>query len=109
MPPVTESTLSPSFARQLERLKAGESGLLPESAIEPLDELPDADTFPEADGADVLDQAVVIKLNGGLGTSMGMTQAKSLLEVKDGPHVPRHHRPPGARPAPRSARGCRSC
>jgi UTP--glucose-1-phosphate uridylyltransferase len=27
---------------------------------------------------------VVIKLNGGLGTSMGMTRAKSLLEVKDG-------------------------
>jgi UTP--glucose-1-phosphate uridylyltransferase len=26
----------------------------------------------------------VIKLNGGLGTSMGMTRAKSLLEVKDG-------------------------
>ena len=31
-----------------------------------------------------LDQAVVIKLNGGLGTSMGMYRAKSLLEVKDG-------------------------
>ena len=26
----------------------------------------------------------MIKLNGGLGTSMGMTEAKSLLEVKDG-------------------------
>ena len=26
----------------------------------------------------------MIKLNGGLGTSMGMTRAKSLLEVKDG-------------------------
>jgi UTP--glucose-1-phosphate uridylyltransferase len=26
----------------------------------------------------------VLKLNGGLGTSMGMTRAKSLLEVKDG-------------------------
>ena len=29
-------------------------------------------------------RAVVLKLNGGLGTSMGMTKAKSLLEVKDG-------------------------
>ena len=27
---------------------------------------------------------VVLKLNGGLGTSMGMTGPKSLLEVKDG-------------------------
>jgi UTP--glucose-1-phosphate uridylyltransferase len=26
----------------------------------------------------------VLKLNGGLGTGMGMTKAKSLLEVKDG-------------------------
>jgi UTP--glucose-1-phosphate uridylyltransferase len=32
----------------------------------------------------VLDQAVVIKLNGGLGTGMGMTGPKSLLEVRDG-------------------------
>ena len=31
-----------------------------------------------------LDAAVVLKLNGGLGTSMGMTGAKSLLEAKDG-------------------------
>ena len=27
---------------------------------------------------------MVVKLNGGLGTSMGMTQAKSLLPAKDG-------------------------
>jgi UTP--glucose-1-phosphate uridylyltransferase len=32
----------------------------------------------------VLDQAVVLKLNGGLGTSMGLDGPKSLLEVKDG-------------------------
>ena len=29
-------------------------------------------------------RVVVLKLNGGLGTSMGMTRAKSLLEVKEG-------------------------
>ena len=46
-----------------------------------------------------LERAVMLKLNGGLGTSMGMTKAKSLLEVKDGLHLPRHHRPPGAPPA----------
>src|ERR671927_278363 len=44
----------------------------------------DADELPDADGADVIDGAVVIKLNGGLGTSMGMTGPKSLVEVKDG-------------------------
>ncbi len=33
---------------------------------------------------DYLDQLVFVKLNGGLGTSMGLTKAKSLLPVKDG-------------------------
>jgi UTP--glucose-1-phosphate uridylyltransferase len=73
-----------SFARQYRRLSEGETGTLPESDIEPVAELPDAeDLTAEADAA-LLDQAVVIKLNGGLGTGMGMTKAKSLLEVKDG-------------------------
>ena len=35
-------------------------------------------------GADALGSTVVIKLNGGLGTSMGMDRAKSLLPVRDG-------------------------
>ena len=60
--------------------------LLPEAEIEPLDELPDAARAPDPrrGAAEALDRAVVLKLNGGLGTSMGMTRAKSLLEVKDG-------------------------
>jgi UTP--glucose-1-phosphate uridylyltransferase len=73
-----------SFARQYERLRAGETGTLAESEIEPVADLPDADDLTEEAGAALLDQAVVIKLNGGLGTSMGMRRAKSLLEVKDG-------------------------
>ena len=32
----------------------------------------------------LLSQTAVLKLNGGLGTSMGLEKAKSLLEVKDG-------------------------
>jgi UTP--glucose-1-phosphate uridylyltransferase len=71
-----------TFAHYYERLEAGESGVLPEADIEPVESLPDADELPEGDAP--LDQAVVLKLNGGLGTSMGMTRAKSLLEVKDG-------------------------
>src|SRR4051794_1088064 len=71
-----------TFAHYYERLDAGESGVLPEADIEPVDALPDADELPQADAP--LDEAVVLKLNGGLGTSMGMTRAKSLLEVKDG-------------------------
>jgi len=33
---------------------------------------------------ELIDQTVVLKLNGGLGTSMGLSNAKSLLPVKDG-------------------------
>ena len=72
-----------TFAYYERLLKEGDQGTLPESELEPLSDLPDAAELPESDGA-ALDQAVVLKLNGGLGTSMGMTQAKSLLEVKEG-------------------------
>jgi UTP--glucose-1-phosphate uridylyltransferase len=71
-----------TFRHYYEQLEAGETGMIPESAIDPVTDLPDADALPEADAP--LDEAVVIKLNGGLGTSMGMDRAKSLVEVKDG-------------------------
>ena len=75
-----------TFAQQLERLRAGETGVLAEAEIEPVATLPDADELPadDAGARAALDRTVVIKLNGGLGTSMGMTAPKSLLEVKDG-------------------------
>ena len=75
-----------TFGHYLERLRAGEAGELAESEIEPVGELPDADELPEDEqGARAaLDRTVVVKLNGGLGTSMGMSGPKSLLEVKDG-------------------------
>src|SRR3954454_20173217 len=75
-----------AFADADERLREGENGVLPESDIEPVEELPDAEELPVGDdtAGGALDHAVVIKLNGGLGTSMGMTGPKSLVEVKDG-------------------------
>jgi UTP--glucose-1-phosphate uridylyltransferase len=72
-----------TFAHYEERLRSGEQGLLPEAELEPLTELPSLDSLPESD-ASALDRVVVLKLNGGLGTSMGMTEAKSLVEVKEG-------------------------
>jgi UTP--glucose-1-phosphate uridylyltransferase len=72
-----------TFAHYERRLRAGEEGTLPESEIEPLEDLPDASELP-AGGEEALERVVVLKLNGGLGTSMGMTKAKSLLEVKEG-------------------------
>jgi UTP--glucose-1-phosphate uridylyltransferase len=72
-----------TFAELYERLVAGDRGLIGEADIEPVDALPDAEDL-DADGEDVLDQAVVLRLNGGLGTSMGLDGPKSLLEVREG-------------------------
>ena len=75
-----------SFSHYYRRLAEGETGLLPESEIEPARDVPDAEELPDAGeaGRETLDRTVVIKLNGGLGTSMGMTGAKSLIEAKNG-------------------------
>ena len=98
-----------TFAHYYEQLREGASGMLPESDIEPVEDLPTLDELPEGDPA-IVDTAVVLKLNGGLGTSMGMTKAKSLIEAKEGADLPRHRRRPGARRcASASARACRSC
>jgi UTP--glucose-1-phosphate uridylyltransferase len=72
-----------NFRHYYELLQAGETGLMPESDIEPVDDVVDADDLPEPDES-ALDRTAIVKLNGGLGTSMGMTKAKSLIEVKDG-------------------------
>src|SRR5204863_969698 len=71
-----------TFRHYYEQLESGETGMLPEDSIEPVEDVTSLDELSEEDGP--LDQAVVLKLNGGLGTSMGMTHAKSLVEVKDG-------------------------
>jgi UTP--glucose-1-phosphate uridylyltransferase len=75
-----------TFRHYYEQLAEGASGLVPESEIEAVDSVPDFDDLgdPGAGAREALDRTVVIKLNGGLGTSMGMTRAKSLLPVKDG-------------------------
>jgi UTP--glucose-1-phosphate uridylyltransferase len=41
------------------------------------------DRFTE-EGCQAVKETAIIKLNGGLGTSMGLSKAKSLIEVKDG-------------------------
>ena len=74
-----------TFRDQYRRLVEGDSGVLPERELEPVEEVPAFEDLSDEDPpAEVLDQAVVLKLNGGLGTSMGLTGPKSLLEVKDG-------------------------
>jgi UTP--glucose-1-phosphate uridylyltransferase len=71
-----------TFRHYYRQLAEGETGMLPESEIEPVGDVQALDALPDTEGP--LDQAIVLKLNGGLGTSMGMTRAKSLIEGKDG-------------------------
>jgi len=74
------------FSHQYRQLEAGATGLIPEASITPLLDPPhlaDVRIDPEAARA-ALARTVLIKLNGGLGTSMGMDRAKSLLPVRDG-------------------------
>jgi UTP--glucose-1-phosphate uridylyltransferase len=80
-----EATIA-AFRDAYERLRSGDRGMLPEAELEPVQELPGFDELPDDEGAaaEAMDHAVVLKLNGGLGTSMGMTRAKALLEVKEG-------------------------
>jgi UTP--glucose-1-phosphate uridylyltransferase len=71
-----------TFKHYYEQLAEGATGMIPESEIEPVTDVQELDDLPDGDAP--LDEAVVLKLNGGLGTSMGMTRAKSLIEAKDG-------------------------
>jgi UTP--glucose-1-phosphate uridylyltransferase len=72
------------FRRAYDRLRAGEQGKVPSADIDVLDDVTEVATLgPYRDaGIAALRHAAVIKLNGGLGTTMGLTQAKSLLPVK---------------------------
>ena len=73
-----------AFGHYYGQLEQGVSGLIREADIEPLVDPPRlADvTVDPVEGAAALDRTVLIRLNGGLGTSMGMDRAKSLLPVR---------------------------
>ncbi len=74
-----------TFAHYYRLLEHGETGMIPESSIEPIDMESLADVEVDPDAADAaIRTTAVIKLNGGLGTSMGMDRAKSLLCVRKG-------------------------
>lgn len=68
---------------QYAKLVAHESADIPEATIEPVDQLPKIEDYEESGRVRTyLSQTVVVKLNGGLGTSMGLEKAKSLLPVR---------------------------
>lgn len=76
-----------TFEHYYRQLARGSTGMIPEKFIQPVDELPASEDFPPemaAAGRAALPHAILLKLNGGLGTSMGLARAKSLLPVKEG-------------------------
>ncbi|MDI6688495.1 MAG: UTP--glucose-1-phosphate uridylyltransferase [Desulfobacterales bacterium] len=77
-----------TFAYYYKKVVAGETGFIFDKDIRPLnaDEIENADNIGQyADaGTKVLKNAVMIILNGGLGTTMGLEKPKSIIRVKDG-------------------------
>ena len=72
-----------AFVNAVHRVISGETGLLPEKSIDPIESLPHLDEVQKSQARpEALKQLVVIKLNGGLGTGMGLDRAKSLLRIK---------------------------
>ncbi len=72
-----------TFIKYYEQLQEGNTGKLSNDMIESPNRLNliNYDALTKQDN-DLLNQLAVIKLNGGLGTSMGLDKAKSLLPVK---------------------------
>ena len=81
-----EETAIRVFAHYYAQLEAGSTGYLREETLEPLHDVPDLAQAHVDDAAAraALDATVVLRLNGGLGTSMGMNRAKTLLPVRPG-------------------------
>ncbi len=74
------------FEHYYRQLEEGRTGTIPEATIEPLGDVPrlvDLEVS-DAERAAALARTVVVKLNGGLGTSMGLSGPKTALEVRDG-------------------------
>jgi len=72
-----------AFSAAYGALTSGATGMIPEADLTPASGVPKLDdvTAKPVDAA-LLGKTVVLKLNGGLGTSMGLDYAKSLLKVK---------------------------
>jgi len=71
-----------AFESTFSSLVSGNDGMIPESTITPVPELINATSIEASPNTDLLKETVVLKLNGGLGTGMGLDKAKSLLKVK---------------------------
>ncbi|MDR0286008.1 MAG: UTP--glucose-1-phosphate uridylyltransferase [Propionibacteriaceae bacterium] len=79
------STAIAIFESYWDQLATGATGLIPEATILPLTSPDTLDGVePSAADREALAQTAIIRLNGGLGTSMGLAKAKTLLPVMGG-------------------------
>ena len=83
---LSESAIG-AFGHAFLELVGGSTGAISEKTIKGVSTLPSLErdiAGKVAPNPSLLPKTVVLKLNGGLGTSMGLDKAKSLLEVKGG-------------------------
>lgn len=82
---LSNSTLR-AFQHSYGQLIGGDAGVIPEQTIKRVADLPRLEQLSCCVNPNpgLLGQTVILKLNGGLGTSMGLDRAKSLLLVRDG-------------------------
>jgi UTP--glucose-1-phosphate uridylyltransferase len=73
-----------AFESAYSRLSSGQATMLASSELEPAGEIPALGDLPDVDARDVLAHVALIKLNGGLATTMGLRRPKSLMEARDG-------------------------
>ena len=73
-----------AFENAYRRLESGHEAMLPTADLEPASDVPELDALAQADASQALSHVVVIKLNGGLATSMGLQEPKSLVIAREG-------------------------
>jgi UTP--glucose-1-phosphate uridylyltransferase len=79
-----DATAIEAFRRAYRTVAAGGTTLIAEDEIEPVTELPSLGDLGDRAASAALDATVVVKVNGGLGTSMGLDGPKSLLPAIGG-------------------------
>ena len=72
------------FLAARERVVSGQATLIASAELEPAAGVPRLDELPDSDTARTLGEVALIKLNGGLATTMGLRSPKSLLEAREG-------------------------
>jgi UTP--glucose-1-phosphate uridylyltransferase len=73
-----------AFARAYERVAGGESALISSDELEPAQDVPRLGELAQSDSPSGLEHLAVIKLNGGLATTMGLREPKSLVPAHGG-------------------------